>query len=59
MPRSAGHLSVKQIARAFIVSEAGDGAAHHPGKARVAGADVPFETPGAVELAGGSPRWRR
>ena len=30
--RIVSGLSVKQIARAFLVSESGDGAAHHPGE---------------------------
>src|SRR5215213_9573396 len=42
-------LSVKQIARAFLVSEAAMEQRITRAKARVAGADVPFETPGAVE----------
>ena len=48
--RIVSGLSVKQIARAFLVGESGHGAAHHPrqGTDR-ATADVPFEAPGAVE----------
>ena len=44
-------LSVKQIARAFLVSEAAMEQRITRAKARVAGADVPFETPGAPERA--------
>jgi RNA polymerase sigma-70 factor (ECF subfamily) len=40
---------VKQIARAFLVSEAAMEQRITRAKARVAEADVPFETPGAVE----------
>ncbi|HZE46480.1 MAG TPA: RNA polymerase sigma factor [Xanthobacteraceae bacterium] len=42
-------LSVKQIARAFLVSEAAMEQRITRAKGRIAGADVPFETPGAVE----------
>src|SRR3954462_11129069 len=42
-------LSVKQIARAFLVSEAAMEQRITRAKARVAEAGVPFETPGAVE----------
>jgi len=42
-------LTVKQIARAFLVSEAAMEQRITRAKARVADADVPFETPGAVE----------
>jgi RNA polymerase sigma-70 factor, ECF subfamily len=44
-------LSVRQIARAFLVSEAAMEQRITRAKSRVAGADVPFETPGAVERA--------
>ena len=44
-------LSVKQIARAFLVSEAAMEQRITRAKARVSGADVPFETPGAPERA--------
>ncbi len=41
--RVVSGLSVKQIARAFLVGEEGDGAAGSPGRrARIAKADVPF-----------------
>jgi RNA polymerase sigma-70 factor (ECF subfamily) len=42
-------LSVKQIARAFLVSEAAMEQRITRAKGRIAGAEVPFETPGAVE----------
>jgi RNA polymerase sigma-70 factor, ECF subfamily len=42
-------LTVKQIARAFLVSEAAMEQRITRAKARVASAGVPFETPGAVE----------
>jgi RNA polymerase sigma-70 factor (ECF subfamily) len=48
-------LSVKQIARAFLVGEAAMEQRITRAKARVAEAGVPFETPGAVERASGSP----
>ena len=44
-------LSVAQIARAFLVSETAMEQRITRAKSRVAGADVPFETPGAVERA--------
>ncbi len=44
-------LSVKQIARAFLVSESAMEQRITRAKGRIAGADVPFETPGAVERA--------
>jgi RNA polymerase sigma-70 factor (ECF subfamily) len=47
--RIVSGLTVKQIARAFIVSEAAMEQRITRAKARVADADVPFETPGAVE----------
>jgi RNA polymerase sigma-70 factor (ECF subfamily) len=47
--RIVSGLSVKQIARAFLVSEAAMEQRITRAKARVADADVPFETPGAVE----------
>ncbi len=47
--RIVSGLSVKQIARAFLVSETAMEQRITRAKARVAGADVPFETPGAVE----------
>ena len=50
--RIVSGLSVKQIARAFLVSRSGHGAAHHPGQgASSAEGDVAFETPGAAERA--------
>jgi RNA polymerase sigma-70 factor, ECF subfamily len=47
--RIVSGLSVKQIARAFIVSDAAMEQRITRAKARVAAAHVPFETPGAVE----------
>ncbi len=47
--RIVSGLTVKQIARAFLVSEAAMEQRITRAKARVAAADVPFETPGAVE----------
>jgi RNA polymerase sigma-70 factor, ECF subfamily len=47
--RIVSGLTVKQIARAFLVSEAAMEQRITRAKARVAEADVPFETPGAVE----------
>ncbi len=47
--RIVSGLSVKQIARAFLVSEAAMEQRITRAKARVAGGDVPFETPGAIE----------
>ena len=47
--RVVSGLSVKQIARAFLVSEAAMEQRITRAKARVAQASVPFETPGAVE----------
>jgi RNA polymerase sigma-70 factor (ECF subfamily) len=47
--RIVSGLTVKQIARAFLVSEAAMEQRITRAKARVAGANVPFETPGAVE----------
>jgi RNA polymerase sigma-70 factor (ECF subfamily) len=44
-------LTVKQIARAFLVGEAAMEQRITRAKSRVAGADVPFETPGAPERA--------
>jgi len=44
-------LSVKQIARAFVVGEAAMEQRITRAKGRVAGADVPFEPPGPVERA--------
>ena len=49
--RIVSGLSVKQIARAFLVSEAAMEQRITRAKAKVATADVPFETPGAVERA--------
>ena len=49
--RIVSGLSVKQIARAFLVGEAAMEQRITRAKARVAEADVPFETPGAVERA--------
>jgi RNA polymerase sigma-70 factor (ECF subfamily) len=47
--RIVSGLTVKQIARAFLVSEAAMEQRITRAKARVADADLPFETPGAVE----------
>ena len=47
--RIVSGLTVKQIARAFLVSEAGTEQRMTRAKTRVADANVPFETPGAVE----------
>lgn len=47
--RIVSGLSVKQIARAFLVSEAAMEQRITRAKARVADANVPFETPGAAE----------
>jgi RNA polymerase sigma-70 factor, ECF subfamily len=47
--RIVSGLTVKQIARAFLVSEAAMEQRITRAKARVADADVPFETPGAPE----------
>lgn len=47
--RIVSGLSVKQIARAFLVTEAAMEQRITRAKAKIAAADVPFETPGAVE----------
>jgi RNA polymerase sigma-70 factor (ECF subfamily) len=47
--RIVSGLSVKQIARAFLVGEAAMEQRITRAKARIAKADVPFEAPGAVE----------
>jgi RNA polymerase sigma-70 factor (ECF subfamily) len=49
--RIVSGLSVKEIARAFLVSESAMEQRITRAKRRVAAADVPFETPGAVERA--------
>jgi RNA polymerase sigma-70 factor (ECF subfamily) len=49
--RIVSGLSVKQIARAFLVSEAAMEQRITRAKSRIADAGVPFETPGAVERA--------
>ncbi len=49
--RIVSGLTVKQIARAFLVSEAAMEQRITRAKAAVADADVPFETPGAPERA--------
>jgi RNA polymerase sigma-70 factor (ECF subfamily) len=49
--RIVSGLSVAQIARAFLVSETAMEQRITRAKSRIAGADVPFETPGAVERA--------
>src|SRR6201994_1504218 len=47
--RIVSGLTVKQIARAFLVSEAAMEQRITRAKAKVAEADVPFETPGPIE----------
>jgi RNA polymerase sigma-70 factor (ECF subfamily) len=49
--RIVSGLSVKEIARAFLVSESAMEQRITRGKQRVAAAGVPYETPGAVERA--------
>ena len=49
--RVVSGLSVKEIARAFLVSDAAMEQRITRAKSRVAQAEVPFETPGAVERA--------
>src|SRR5215467_14462197 len=49
--RIVSGLSVAQIARAFLVSDAAMEQRITRAKSRIARADVPFETPGAVERA--------
>ena len=49
--RIVSGLSVKQIARAFLVGESAMEQRITRAKAKVAGAGVPFETPGPVERA--------
>ncbi len=49
--RIVSGLTVSQIARAFLVSDAAMEQRITRAKARIAKADVPFETPGAVERA--------
>ncbi len=49
--RIVSGLSVRQIARAFLVGEAAMEQRITRAKARVAAGNVPFETPGAVERA--------
>jgi len=49
--RIVSGLSVKQIAKAFLVSEAAMEQRITRAKSKVAGAGVPFETPGAIERA--------
>src|SRR5579872_2719545 len=49
--RIVSGLSVKQIARAFLVGEAAMEQRITRAKARIAQADVPFEAPGPVERA--------
>jgi RNA polymerase sigma-70 factor (ECF subfamily) len=44
-------LAVPEIARAFLVSESAMEQRITRAKGRIAGADIPFETPGAVERA--------
>ncbi|MGH6919848.1 MAG: RNA polymerase sigma factor, partial [Geminicoccaceae bacterium] len=49
--RIVSGLSVKEIARAFLVGESAMEQRITRAKRRVAGAQVPFETPGAIERA--------
>ncbi|MBA3448132.1 MAG: RNA polymerase sigma factor [Pseudaminobacter sp.] len=49
--RIVSGLSVKQIARAFLVGESAMEQRITRAKGRIAGADVPFETPGPIERA--------
>lgn len=49
--RIVSGLSVKQIARAFLISEAAMEQRITRAKARIGGTNVPFETPGPVERA--------
>ncbi|MBH0238960.1 RNA polymerase sigma factor [Methylobrevis albus] len=49
--RIVAGLSVRQIARAFLVGEAAMEQRITRAKARIAGGEVPFETPGAAERA--------
>jgi RNA polymerase sigma-70 factor (ECF subfamily) len=49
--RIVSGLSVKEIARAFLVGEAAMEQRITRAKRRVAAADVPYETPGAIERA--------
>jgi RNA polymerase sigma-70 factor, ECF subfamily len=49
--RIVSGLSVKRIARAFLVGESAMEQRITRAKARIAGADVPFEAPGPVERA--------
>src|SRR4029077_9108455 len=49
--RVVSGLSVKEIARAFLVGDSAMEQRITRAKSRVARADVPFETPGAVERA--------
>ncbi|BBE74054.1 RNA polymerase sigma factor [Oharaeibacter diazotrophicus] len=49
--RVVAGLTVPEIARAFLVGESAMEQRITRAKARIAGADVPFETPGAVERA--------
>ena len=49
--RIVSGLSVKEIARAFLVSESAMEQRITRAKGRVAKADIPFETPGAIERA--------
>jgi RNA polymerase sigma-70 factor (ECF subfamily) len=47
--RTVSGLSVKEIARAFLVSESAMEQRITRAKSRIGAADIPFETPGAVE----------
>jgi RNA polymerase sigma-70 factor (ECF subfamily) len=49
--RIVSGLTVKEIARAFLVTEAAMEQRITRAKSRIAAADVPFETPGAVDRA--------
>ena len=57
--RIVSGLSVKQIARAFLVSEAAMEQRITRAKSRIAAADVPFETPGRGGARGAARRGRR
>ena len=58
--RIVSGLTVKQIARAFLVSRGGDGAAHHPGQGPRRRRRRAVRDPGrGGAQPSGSPRWRR
>ncbi len=56
--RIVSGLSVKQIARAFLVGESAMEQRITRAKARIAAAQVPFETPGRSSVPSASARWR-